>query len=299
MRILLTGAAGQVGHALARALAPAGELHAVDRSGLDLADPAAIERVFRRVKPALVVNAAAYTAVDRAESEPELARAINARAPEVLARESRRTGAVLVHYSTDYVFDGSKREPWREDDPVAPLNAYGHSKLEGERAIAASGCKHLVFRTSWVYGPRGKNFLLTMLNLAATREELRVVADQRGAPTSSLFLAEATVRAIRAIPRAGVASGIYHLSAAGETTWASFAEAIFARAAGRPGFFAPRVIRIPSSEYPTPARRPAYSVLDHARFAATFGFAPSSWESQLDAVFAALPPSPAREPPPV
>lgn len=289
MRILLTGAAGQVGFELRRTLAPLGEVHAFDRESLDLADADAVVKAFRRVKPALVVNAAAYTAVDRAESEPALAHAINALAPQALAEESRRTGAVLVHYSTDYVFDGSKRSPWREDDPVAPLNEYGRSKLAGERAIASSGAKHLVFRTSWVYGPRGKNFLATMLNLAATREELRVVADQRGAPTSSLFLAEATARAIRAIPRQGVDSGIYNLSAAGETTWASFAEAIFARAAGRPGFRSPRVIRIPSSEYPTPARRPAYSVLDPAKFAAAFGFAPSSWESQLDAVFAALP----------
>ena len=289
MRILLTGASGQVGFELRRALAPLGEVHAFDRAGLDLADADAVVKAFRRVKPALVVNAAAYTAVDKAESEPALAHAINALAPQALAEESRRTGAVMVHYSTDYVFDGSKREPWREDDPVAPLNEYGRSKLAGERAIGRSGAKHLVFRTSWVYGPRGKNFLATMLNLAATREELRVVADQRGAPTSSLFLAEATVRAIRAIPRKGVASGIYNLSAGGETTWASFAEAIFARAAGRPGFRAPRVIRIPSSDYPTPARRPAYSVLDPAKFTATFGFAPSSWESQLDAVFAALP----------
>ncbi len=289
MRILLTGASGQVGFELRRALAPLGEVHAFDRAGLDLADADAVVKAFRRVKPALVVNAAAYTAVDKAESEPALAHAINALAPQVLAEESRRTGAVMVHYSTDYVFDGSKREPWREDDPVAPLNEYGRSKLAGERAIGRSGAKHLVFRTSWVYGPRGKNFLATMLNLAATREELRVVADQRGAPTSSLFLAEATVRAIRAIPREGVASGIYNLSAGGETTWASFAEAIFARAAGRPGFRAPRVIRIPSSDYPTPARRPAYSVLDPAKFTAAFGFAPSSWESQLDAVFAALP----------
>jgi dTDP-4-dehydrorhamnose reductase len=291
MRILLTGANGQVGYELARTLAPLGEVHAFDRADLDLADAQALARAFRRVRPALVVNAAAYTAVDKAESEPELAHAINARAPQVLAEESFRTGAVLVHYSTDYVFDGSKREPWGEDDAVAPLNEYGRSKLAGERAIAATGCKHLVFRTSWVYGPRGRNFLATMLGLAASREELRVVADQRGAPTSSRFLAEATARAIRAIPRQGVPSGIYHLSAAGETTWASFAEAIFARAAGRPGFRAPRVTRIPSSEYPTPARRPAYSVLDHAKFTAAFGFAPSSWESQLDAVFAALPPA--------
>ncbi len=291
MRILLVGTGGQVGHELERTLAPLGRVTGVDFPEIDLADARAVKSLCRETKPSLIVNAAAYTAVDKAESEPALALAINGTAPGVMAREARRLGAVLVHYSTDYVFDGSKREPWREDDMPAPLNEYGRTKLAGDLAIAASGCKHLIFRTTWVYGPRGGNFLLTMLELAATREELRVVADQRGAPTSSLFLAEATARALRSIPREGVASGIYNLSAAGETTWASFAEAIFARAAGRPGFRAPRVIRIPSSEYPTPARRPAYSVLDCSRFARAFGFAPSSWESQLDAVFAALPPA--------
>ncbi|MBK8322157.1 MAG: dTDP-4-dehydrorhamnose reductase [Betaproteobacteria bacterium] len=289
MRILLIGTGGQVGHELQRTLASLGEVHGVDYPAIDLADPRALRALCRETKPGLIVNAAAYTAVDKAESEPALALAINGTAPGVLAREARQLGAVLVHYSTDYVFDGSKREPWREDDAPAPLNEYGRTKLEGDLAIARSGCKHLIFRTTWVYGPRGGNFLLTMLKLAATREELRIVADQRGAPTSSLFLAEATVRAIRAIPREGVASGIYNLSAGGETTWASFAEAIFARAAARPGFRAPRVIRIASSDYPTPARRPAYSVLDPAKFTAAFGFAPPSWESQLDAVFAALP----------
>lgn len=282
MRILLTGTNGQVGFELARTLAPLGEVHGFDRAKLDLADPDALVRACRDVKPALIVNAAAYTAVDRAESEPEVARAINGRAPGVLAQEAKRLGAVLVHFSTDYVFSGGRRTPYEEDDPAGPLNEYGRSKLAGERAIAASGCKHLVFRTTWVYGPRGRNFLLTMLSLAATREELRVVADQRGAPTSSLFLAEATARAIRSIPRSGVASGIYHLSAAGETTWAGFATAIFARAATRPGFRAPRVIPIASSEYPTPARRPAYSVLSNRRFREAFGFAPEGWEAQLD-----------------
>ncbi len=291
IRILLTGADGQVGHELRRTLAPFGEIHAVDRADFDIGNPGEARAYFRRVKPALVVNAAAYTAVDRAETDREANRAVNAVAPGVLAAEAKRAGAVIVHYSTDYVFDGSKREPWREDDPVGPLNEYGRAKLEGERAVAASGAKHLVLRTSWVYGPRGGNFLLTMLRLAATRDELRIVADQRGAPTSSLFLAEATARAIRDIPREGVASGIYHLAAAGETTWASFAEAIFARAAGRPGFRAPRVTRIATADYPTPARRPAYSVLDTGKFAKAFGFAPASWESQLDAVFAALPPA--------
>jgi dTDP-4-dehydrorhamnose reductase len=291
MRILLTGAGGQVGHELAQALAPLGEVDARDRAGLDLADADALVRACRGLRPALIVNAAAYTAVDRAESDAEAARLVNARAPGILAEEAKRLGAVLVHYSTDYVFDGSARSPYREDDPVGPLNEYGRGKLEGERAVAASGCRHLVFRTSWVYGPRGRNFLLTMLSLAATRDEVRVVADQRGAPTSSLFLAAATARALAAIPPAGIASGVYHLSAAGETTWAGFAQAIFARAAAtRAGFRAPRVVPIATADYPTPARRPAYSVLSHGKFERAFGFAPDPWEAQLDECFRHLAP---------
>ena len=283
MRVLLTGAGGQVDHELARALAPLGQLDARDRAGLDLSDASALVRACRSLRPALIVNAAAYTAVDRAESDAEAARLINARAPGILAEEAKRLGAVLVHYSTDYVFDGLARSPYREDDPVGPLNEYGRSKLEGERAVAASGCRHLVFRTSWVYGPRGRNFLLTMLSLA---DEVRVVADQRGARPSSLFFAAAPVRAITAIPPAGVASGIYHLSAAGETTWAGFARAIFARAAAsRAGFRAPRVVPIKTADYPTPARRPAYSVLSHGKFERAFGFAPDPWEAQLDDCF--------------
>ena len=255
MRILLTGAGGQVGHELARALAPLGQVDARDRAGLDLADAGALVRACRSLRPALIVNAAAYTAVDRAESDAQAARLVNARAPGILAGEAKRLGAVLVHFSTDYVFDGSARTPYREDDPIGPLNEYGRSKLEGERAVAASGCRHLVFRTSWVYGPRGRNFLLTMLALAA-------------------------------IPRDGVASGIYHLSAAGETTWAGFAQAIFARAAAsRAGFRAPRVVPIATADYPTPARRPAYSVLSHGKFERAFGFAPDPWEAQLDECF--------------
>lgn len=289
MRILLTGANGQVGHALRDTLAAIGTVHAFDRQSLDLERPGALRTACRAVAPALIVNAAAYTAVDRAESEPDRADAINAQAPGVLAEEAKRLGAVLVHYSTDYVFDGSKRTPYRETDPTAPLNAYGRSKREGELRIGASGCKHLVFRTSWVYGPRGKNFLLTMLALAQTREELRIVDDQRGAPTSALFLADATVRALRAIPARGVRSGIYHLTAAGETTWAGFARAIFHRAAARPAFRAPRVVPIPTSAYPTPAARPAYSVLSHRRFESAFGFAPASWEEQLDDCLRHLP----------
>lgn len=288
MRILLTGTGGQVGHELMRTLAPLGELHGFDRARLDLSDRDALVAACRALKPGLIVNAAAYTAVDKAESEPALAEAINARAPGILAREARRLGAVLVHYSTDYVFAGSKRSPYTETDPTGPLNAYGRSKLAGERAIAASGCKHLVLRTSWVYGPRGRNFLATMLALAAARDEIRVVDDQHGAPTSSIFLAEATARAIASIPHEGVASGIYHLSASGQTTWAGFARAIFERAASRPGFRCPRVVPIATSGYPTPAVRPRHSVLSHRRFAQAFGFAPTSWQSQLDACFARL-----------
>jgi dTDP-4-dehydrorhamnose reductase len=290
MRILLIGTGGQVGFELARTLAPHGEVHGYDFPAFDMASADAIVAACRDVRPALIVNAAAYTAVDKAESEPRLAHAINGIAPGILAEEARKRGALLVHYSTEYVFDGAKRTPYVESDEPAPLNEYGRSKLAGDKAIAQVACKHLIFRTSWVYGPRGRNFLLTMLSLAATREELRIVADQHGAPTSSLFLAEATARALRSIPERGVASGIYNLSAGGQTTWADFARAIFARAAARPRFRVPRVVSIPASEYPTPARRPAYSVLSHRKFREAFGFAPTHWEAQLDEVFAKLPP---------
>lgn len=290
MRILLIGTSGQVGHELQRTLAPLGEVRGYDYPELDLANAGAVSAVCRKVRPALIVNAAAYTAVDRAESEPAIAMAVNGTAPGVLAGEARRLGAVLVHYSTEYVFDGAKRTPYLESDVPGPLNEYGRSKLAGDLAIAASGCKHLIFRTTWVYGPRGRNFMLTMLSLAAGREELRVVADQRGAPTSSLFLADATARAIRSIPEKGVASGIYNLSAAGVTTWAQFAQAIFERAAAsRPGLRVPRVVPIATSEYPTAARRPPYSVLAHRKFERAFGFAPTAWEAQLDECFRHLP----------
>ena len=289
MVILLTGKNGQVGFELARTLGSLGTVHAHDRMTLDLANPDALRAACRTLKPDLIVNAAAYTAVDKAESEPQLAHAINAHAPGVLAEEAKRLDAVLVHYSTDYVFVGKKRTPYVETDAVNPVNEYGRSKLAGERAIGAVGCKHLIFRTSWVYGPRGKNFLLTMLALAKTRDEIRVVDDQHGAPTTSRFLAESTLHALHAIPPSGVASGLYHLAASGDATWFEFAHAIFSRIAARLPAKRPTLVAIPTSAYPTPARRPAFSLLATGRMQATFGFEAPSWESLLSACVNELP----------
>jgi len=288
-RVLVTGARGQVGTDLVRLLAGEAEVVAHDRASLDLADPAAIVARVRESRPAVIVNAGAYTAVDRAESEPELARAVNATAPGVLAAEAKRAGALLIHYSTDYVFDGTKPSAYVETDATAPLSAYGRTKLEGEQAIAASGCDHVILRTSWVYAPHGKNFMLTMLRLAAEREELRIVSDQHGAPTSSLQLARAT-RAILADPaRARAASGIYHATAAGETTWSEFAREIFTRWSKlRAGFKAPRVVPIATAEYPTPAHRPANSVLSSAKLAATLGVRIPDWREGLDEALSGL-----------
>mgnify|MGYP001099819762 CR=1 FL=1 len=274
--ILVTGAAGQLGHELVRALAPLGEVVGVDRSQLDLADASAIVATVRRVKPALIVNAGAYTAVDLAEQENALADAVNGVAPGVLADEAKRAGAVLVHYSTDYVFDGSANAPYDEDAPVRPLSSYGRSKLAGERAVAASGAHALVFRTSWVYGRRGRNFLLTMQRLAAERPEIRVVDDQTGTPNWCRELARATARiASRGLPWVAERSGLYHMSATGSTTWYGFARAILADVASV------RVVPITTAEYPTPARRPAYGVLGTARFERTFGFALPDWRTSL------------------
>ncbi len=286
-RILLTGGTGQVGWELARALAPVGEVLAPGRAALDLADAAAIRRAFRDAAPALVVNAGAHTAVDRAESEPDEARALNAAAPGVLAEESARAGVPLVHFSTDYVFDGRKGAPYREDDPTCPLGVYGATKLEGEQAVAAAGGMHLVLRTSWVYGMRGHNFMLTMLRLAREREELRVVSDQVGAPTWSRMLAEATA-AILAPFRAGAGwaipperSGVYHLAARGETSWHGFAEAILAADPARAAQRCRGVVPITTGEYPTPAPRPRYSVLATERAESAFGVALPHWREQL------------------
>lgn len=266
-----------VGWELEHSLAPLGELRAYDRAGLDLAQPDAIVARVREAKPQLIVNAAAYTAVDRAESEPELAMQVNGTAPGILAEEAKRAGALLVHYSTDYVFDGRKDGPYVEDDAPNPLGVYGRTKLAGERAIQASGCRHLILRTSWVYGLRGKNFLLTMLRLAQERPELRVVDDQFGAPTWCRHIATATAHLAESACAADD-GGLYHMTAAGSTSWCGFAREILAAR----GIATP-VVPIATREYPTPARRPANSVLSSARLAARYGLRLPDWPVSLRA----------------
>ncbi|KVA71850.1 dTDP-4-dehydrorhamnose reductase [Burkholderia ubonensis] len=283
--VLVTGANGQVGFELTRSLQGLGPIVALDRSRLDLADLDQIRRVVRDVGPAVIVNAAAYTAVDRAESDEASAQRINGDAPGVLAEEARRAGALLVHYSTDYVFDGHGDQPFREDDATCPLNVYGRTKLAGEQAIAAVGCDYLVFRTSWVYGATGKNFLLTMLRLARERDELSVVADQTGAPTWSGTIAALTghILARYCADRIGRRdwwsehTGIYHLTNGGEASWYHFAEAIFTHA-GCDGI---AVHPITSDRYPTPAARPRNSRLSNDKLFRVFGLRAPSWEDAL------------------
>jgi dTDP-4-dehydrorhamnose reductase len=282
MKILVTGRTGQVGYELMRSLQPLGEVIGVDRSEMDLADLDQVRDVIRRLQPGLIVNPAAYTAVDKAESEPELAMRINGLAPAVMAEEAAKLGASIVHYSTDYVFDGTKQEPYTEADLPCPLNVYGRTKLAGEQAIAASGVPYLIFRTSWVYGMRGKNFLLTMMRLAAERDELRIVADQHGAPTWCRTLADTTAsilsQASGASDTAGwwrENSGLYHLTAQGATTWHGFADALLDQAAKKP-----RLVPISSNEYPVPAARPANSQLSCAALMKRFGHLPH-WREAL------------------
>ncbi|GJJ01178.1 NAD(P)-dependent oxidoreductase [Duganella rhizosphaerae] len=280
MKILLTGSSGQVGYELERSLQGIGEVVAVDRGVMDLSDLDQVRDVIRREKPGLIVNPAAYTAVDKAESEPELAHRVNAEAPGLMAQEAKLLGAAMVHYSTDYVFDGSAPSARVEDDATGPLNVYGASKLAGERAIAAAGIPHLIFRTSWVYGMRGKNFLLTMLRLAKERDELRVVADQHGAPTWSRTIADTSALVLSQAHAGGREwwvqnSGVYHLSAQGQTTWFEFTQAIV-EAAG----LECRVLPITSAEYPVPAKRPQYSVLSSERLMARFCHLPD-WKEAL------------------
>jgi len=291
MKILLFGKNGQVGWELQRALAVLGEVVALERQGADglcgdLADLAGLERTVQAVQPQVIVNAAAYTAVDKAESEPELARTINALAPGVLAQAAAGQSALLIHYSTDYVFDGSGNAPWREGDVTGPLSVYGRTKLEGEQAIMASGCRHLVFRTSWVYGARGGNFAKTMLRLAREREQLTVIEDQIGAPTGADLLADVTAHAVRhVLPLLRhndlTPSGIYHVAAAGETSWHGYARFVLqrAQAAGQVLKAGPQQVHpIPTTAYPTPARRPHNSRLDTTRLQNTFGLNLPPWQ---------------------
>jgi dTDP-4-dehydrorhamnose reductase len=283
--ILLTGINGQVGFELQRTLQGLGNVVALDRSRLDLSRLDQVRDVVRDLKPDLIVNPAAYTAVDQAETDVAMATRLNAEAPAVLAEEAKRIGAALIHYSTDYVFSGTKAGPYVEDDAVDPQNVYGRTKLDGERAIAASGCAHLIFRTSWVYGTRGKNFLLTMLRLGAERDELKVVSDQIGAPTWSNTIATLTAHIIA--QSSGTAdttdwwakrTGTYHLNAAGSTSWHGFATAIF-ELAGLPN--TPRVLPISACDYPTPAKRPTNSRMSNDKLYEVFGVAALDWREAL------------------
>ena len=284
MKILVTGKNGQVGQALQNSLSGLGEIIALDRAQLDLADLDAVRATIRAVRPDLIINAAAYTAVDLAEQEEALAFRINADAPKVMAEEARELAIPLIHYSTDYVFDGSKDGAWVEDDQPAPLSAYGRSKRAGEVAIADSGVAHLIFRTSWVYGLHGKNFLLTMLRLAQERKELSIVNDQHGAPTWSHTIAEATSDVVRQMMSTGDANeyiaqygGIYHLAAGGQTTWYDFAKKIFAHTTV---LNKPLLHPITTDQYPLPARRPENSLLDTTKFQQTFCSLPL-WDEAL------------------
>ncbi|NUP87550.1 MAG: dTDP-4-dehydrorhamnose reductase [Burkholderiaceae bacterium] len=285
MRILLLGKNGQVGWELQRALAPLGELVACDFDSpgelrADFTQPETLRALVWRVQPVVIVNAAAHTAVDKAEAEPDLAHQLNATAPAVLADEAEACGALLVHYSTDYVFDGSGVEAREEDDATGPLNVYGRSKLEGERLIRMSGCQHLILRTSWVYAARGGNFARTMLRLAAEREEMKVVNDQIGAPTGADLLADVTAHAIRHLAQHPQDGGLYHCVAAGETNWNLYAKEVLALAAqAQPAIKlkATDVAPVPTSAFPTPAARPHNSRLNTARLQATFGLRLPHW----------------------
>jgi dTDP-4-dehydrorhamnose reductase len=284
MRILLTGALGQVGTELIPLLRELGEVIAVDRDECDLASPDAIRRLVVESNPAVVINSAAFTAVNEAETQVAAARAINGTAPGVLAEEARKLGAMIIHYSTDYVFNGEKLGAYVESDQPAPLNMYGASKLEGEQAVAAAGGRFLILRTSWVYGPHGSNFLLTIRRLAQEREELQIVSDQVGAPTSSGQIARSTARLVYQYAGAkedAFPSGLYHMTAAGTTSWFGFAQAIVNSMANRK---LESLLPILTKDYPTPARRPMNSILDNTKFEKTFGFRLGDWETATASV---------------
>jgi dTDP-4-dehydrorhamnose reductase len=303
--ILLTGKNGQIGGELLRLLPQLGKVVAFGHDQLDLSNPTDICRTIREVRPHLIVNAAAFTAVDKAERDESTAQAVNAQAPGVMADEAKKIGAALIHYSTDYVFDGAKRAPYDEADSASPINVYGKTKLAGEQAIQGSGVPHLIFRTTWIYAKRGHNFLLTILRLASEREELRIVCDQVGAPTCASEVAAATVKTLIRMPRRNDGSfvfsevgGTYHMSAAGETTWYGFAETIIEKAEltshrldwlatateGR-RLIARRLTPVSTKEFAAPAPRPAYSILSNSRLIQTFGFALPDWHDQLQSCF--------------
>src|SRR5438874_1079740 len=303
--ILLTGKNGQVGAELSRLLPQVGEVVALGHDQLDLSNPSDIRRAIREVRPQLIVNTAAYTAVDQAETDETTARAVNAEAPGIMAEEAKKIGAALIHYSTDYVFDGTKKAPYDEIDSVNPISVYGKTKFAGEQAIRNSGLAHLIFRTAWVYATRGRNFLLTILRLATEREELKIVSDQVGAPTCASEVAGATAKILTRILERNdhssvfsEVSGTYHMSAAGQTTWYDFAESILekaqlswhdlewlAAATQRRRLVARRVIPISTEEFGSPTPRPAYSILSNSRLNRTFGFALPDWHDQLQGCF--------------
>ena len=285
MRILVTGRKGQIAQSLAERARSTHELIFADRPGLDLADPGSIERTVEQIRPDMVFSVAAYTAVDRAENDRQLAMAVNGEGPAVLARAAARVGAPIIHLSTDYVFDGRGARAYREDDPVGPIGVYGASKLAGERAVQTAGATYAILRTAWVYSPFGHNFVKTMLGLAASRDELAVVEDQRGCPTSALDIADAMLRVVDtwAVEPGKGANAVYHFAGTGETSWAEFARAILAISASHGGPSA-TVRGIPTSAYPTPARRPSNSTLDSARFADTFGLRSPEWRTALEPV---------------
>jgi len=290
MKILLFGMNGQVGWELQRSLAPLGELVALDFDspgplGADFTRPESLAATVRAVAPQVIVNAAAHTAVDQAEGEPDIARAINAAAPAVLAREAVAAGAMLVHYSTDYVFDGSGNQPWREDAPTKPLNAYGQTKVEAEQAIRNSGCRHLILRTSWLYSARGGNFARTMLRLATERDKLEVIDDQVGAPTGADLLADVTAHALRGVFANPELAGTYHAVAGGATSWHGYARHVieFARLAGRPiRVQAQDIAPVASSAFPTPAQRPLNSRLDTRKLKQAFGLTLPDWQTGVE-----------------
>jgi len=299
MKILLLGKNGQVGWELQRSLAPLGDVIALDRHSQDfcgdLSNLPGLAQTVQTLRPDLIVNAAAHTAVDKAESEPELARTLNALAPGVLAQEAHKLGAWLVHYSTDYVFDGSGSQPWLETDTPAPLSVYGQTKLEGEQLIAAHCSRHLIFRTCWVYAARGDNFAKTMLRLAQERERLTVIDDQRGTPTGAELLADVTAHAIRQVmhrqyPQPEQA-GIYHLAASGETTWNGYAKHVISQAGRTQSaikIIANEVVPVPTSAFHTPARRPHNSRLSTGKLQSTFGLTLPAWQQGVDRMLAEI-----------